>query len=91
MKEEVQFLPLELITLWKEDGIMPMNRDGARKAGGSVRPASRVPGNPTIHRKILEIAGHWGEGFKLSQTPPEESSLLLMENIRSQVQGFLWG
>lgn len=58
MKEEVQFLPLELITLWKEDRIMPMCRDADRKADGQVRPASRVPGKPTIHRKILEIAGH---------------------------------
>lgn len=89
MKEEVQFLLLELITLWKEDRIMPMSRDPVRKADGQVRPASRVHGKPTIYRKMLEIAGHWGKGFKLSQTPPEKSSALLRENIRSQVQGFL--
>lgn len=57
MKQEVQFLPLELRTLRKEERIMPMCRDAVRKADGQARPASRVPRKPAIHRKMLEIAG----------------------------------
>lgn len=62
MKEEVQFQPLELRTLWKEDRIMPMCRDAIRKADGQARPARRLSRKPTIHRKMLEIAGHGERG-----------------------------
>ena len=73
MKEEVQFLPLELRSLWKEDRIMSMCRGTVRKACGQARPASRDPRKPDLHRERLEMTGHQGSVLTL-QTPPGGNS-----------------
>ena len=65
MKEEVQFLPLELRSLWKEDRIMSMCRGTVRKASGKARPASRDPRKPDFHRERLEMTGHQRSGPSL--------------------------
>ena len=78
MKEEVQFLPLELRSLWKEDRIMSMCRGTVRKASGQVRPASRDPRKPDFHRERLEMTGHQGSGLR----PPR---LLLGETAHSRI------
>lgn len=76
MKEEVQFLPLELRSLWKEDRIMPMCRGTVRKASGQARPASRVPRKPDFHRERLEMTGHQGSGPNLPRLLLGETLLI---------------
>lgn len=73
MKEEVQFLPLKLRTLWKEDRIMPTCRGAVRKANGQARPAGRDP------KEARRPQGNAVNGrSKLAQTPPGENSALLL-------------